>query len=287
MPIRPSHLLGFVFAIACAIGMDFLAYQAMLDSFEVPHPAYWTEFLFYYRVAALLGPCVIIGLIFQRRAGFVACGVAAVVCCYLWPLRDMLYTSEGEIALMTYGYFALEDLLYIGLTALVTALVAWLRFKWFPRSRFRAVKLWQIVAFFTLIVTGGRVFLDGARGLYDEHQLSTIGEHAKVTRMFTAMGDVDVVYFKPDVGEEYAMEITAPPPLRERFNRGEEVSIRVVPGHPFVYSWEGEDRSNRILASREYMIAGLVCLGLGMLFGRWLRGWIRKFDNEQLAASNA
>lgn len=287
LPIRPVHVTAFVFAIAFAIVMHFLSREAVSGSFEVSHPAYWTGFEFYYRLACVFGPPLIIGLVFPRRAGFVAGAAAAIVyTCLAWPEREALYT--GEIKLRVWRDFALDGLLYTVLPALLAALVSWLRFKWFPRSRFGALKWWQIVLFFTLIVTGGRAFIEGTQGLREEHLLSTAGKHARVTNMYMAMGEDDVATLKDDAGKEYSVENTATPRLRDRFERGEEVSVRYLPDGPFIsiYSWEGEDRSGLVLASWAYVGAGLVCMGLGMVFGWRLRGLLRKSDGEQFAASN-
>lgn len=279
--IRHRYVLAFVFAVAFSIAMNVLSREAVRGSFEVSNPAYWTGFEFYYRMAFVFGPSLIIGLIFQRRAGIVAGRAAAIIFLYLtWPSRKMLYTADGEINLQVLCDFFLDGLLFVALLTLVAALVSWLRFKWFPRSRFGAVKWWQILVFFALIFTGAQVFFKGARGLYDEHQLNTVGKYSREIETFIAMDGEDVAYFEYDDGEGFVVENTAPPRLRERFKRGEEVLIRYVPKNPGIYSWEGEDRSGLVYAFWGYVGAGLVFVGLGLLFAWRGRGLLRYMERR-------
>jgi hypothetical protein len=263
MAKRIRDVLIFVLALAAAFGLSYLSQLAFSLSFENPNPPYWTSFEGYLRWSSILGPPVIIGLAFARRTAVFGASIGALVIGKMaWANWADILTSEGNLPrLGVVPEFAFAGLVYILLCACVAALTGWLRFKWFPRSPFAAVKLRFVLVFLAFVVIGGGVFIKGLHGLYVEHRLKAEGVTVTMQRMEKLDGDVDTVYFQYENGEELLWDMEVPAGVRDRFNRGEKVSMRYLPDSD--YRWAGEDSRSGLFAS-----AGLLSIGLGMLFWR-------------------
>gem|GEM_PF-2642359 len=286
MKIRLRHILGFVLAVAAAIGFDYLIQHAMERSFENPDPLYWTSYLFYLRVFLLFGISTIIGCTFERRAWLF--GALAALIFFGYSACSEFFTNFRQGHPVPVGYWQeefLAGLIYITFNALMAALVGRVRFRLYPRSRFGTVKLRLILVFFALILVGCNLFIRGMHGLYNEYRLSTAGLPGKVTEMFAAWpSTLDEVIFNTVDGKRCTVKMPGSLERRGRFDRGEEMFIRyvpgfdrdgmfinLVPGDADVFRWAEEDNTPSILSHSGIAFLGLVSAGLGMLFWRRVR----------------
>lgn len=272
MEIRLRHLLAFFLAVATTIGLWHLAQLAFGTSFENSNAPEWTAFASYFRLGAFLVPPVIVGFVFSRRPGVAGAllGLTVFSIAILLAL-DELFSGGRNVSREFLLEFFCAGLIYILFTALMSALVGWLRFKWFPRSPFGAVKLRLVLMFFAFVALGGCVFIKGLCGVYDEYRMSSTGITVKVTRMMHLEGDIYAVDFGSEGKLELGFELATPPGIRERFDRGGEVSIRYLPDAPWEHRWVEEDNSERMLGPLGLVCTGLGSIGMGILFWRRVR----------------